>query len=77
VKRRIVSILMLGVLAGLVPGVAHAGQPVGGCSTAFSLTKTTKNTAPLDKNGDGWVCQKDIPAQPPGSVNVQDNNHTL
>jgi hypothetical protein len=74
VKRRIVSILLLAAMVGLVPGTAHATKAVGGCPDSYDLTRANKNTKIADINGDGWVCVTPIPAYPPGSLNVIDNN---
>jgi hypothetical protein len=73
-KRRIVVIGMLGTMLGLMPGAAHAGQPVGGCPDNYDLVKVKKSTAVVDLNGDGYVCVTPIPAYPPGSLNAIDNN---
>ena len=76
-KRRIAVILGLGILLGLAPATALAGQPIGGCNDGFDLKHANKLTKEVDLNGDGWVCVKDIPAYPPGSINAVDNNAPL
>lgn len=73
-KRRIVSIVMLAVMVGLVPGTAHATKAVGGCPDSYDLVRVDKNTRVVDLNGDGWVCVTPIPAYPPGSLNAIDDS---
>jgi hypothetical protein len=73
-KRRIVAIGMLAAMFGLMPGLAQAGQPVGGCPNNYDLVKAKKSTVIADLNGDGYVCVTPIPAFPPGSINAIDNN---
>jgi hypothetical protein len=75
VKRRIVVIGVLAATIGLMSGTASAGQkPVGGCPNSYDLVKAKGEKALADLNGDGWVCITPIPANPPGSINVIDNN---
>jgi hypothetical protein len=74
VRRRIVVIGMMAAMVGPMSGIAHAGQPSGGCPNDYNLVKAKKSTAIADLNGDGYVCVTPIPAYPPGSLNVIDNN---
>ena len=74
VVKRLSLVLVLVSMLGLAPGTASASPPVGGCPGSFDLKHETKRTEIADLNGDDWVCVKDIPAFPPGSINVIDNN---
>jgi hypothetical protein len=42
-----------------ISGTAGAGQPIGGCPPSYSLIKA-KVAPAVDKNGDGWICEKAV-----------------
>jgi hypothetical protein len=42
-----------------ISGTAAAGQPIGGCNPGYSLVKA-KVAPQVDKNGDGWICEKAV-----------------
>ena len=44
---------------------AHASQPTGGCPDGYEPARALKPVDPVDKNGDGWVCEKPIPSAVP------------
>ena len=59
-----------GVLAG--GGIASAGQAVNGCPADYTLVKASKvHDTATDKNGDGYICTKQIGA-PPGTTAFSD-----
>ena len=62
-------VLLGALLAALVSvlvlsGTAAGGQPIAGCTSSFTLIKA-KVDPKIDKNGDGWICTKQI-GGPPG-----------
>jgi len=74
VKRLIVSALLVASMLGVSAGSAAAGGAIGGCLDGYNLQHSAKKYPGVDHNGDGYVCVASIPAFPPGSVNVIDNN---
>lgn len=75
-KRSIVALAIVASIAGPGIGQAIAKPAVGGCPSDFRLVSANTNDLgdTVDKNGDGKICEKPIPAFPPGSVNIIDNN---
>ena len=80
-KRGIASIALVASVLAFGAGPAGADQPVGRCNKSFTLvaagTHGDEGRA-IDKNGDGWVCEK--PLNGVGNVglfNVTDNNASL
>lgn len=64
-KRRLIPALATGALVvAMIPGVVSAGAPVGGCPTAdgsdWYLILPQHQPQPADKNGDGWLCRRDL-----------------
>jgi len=59
---------MVAVLA--LSGTAAGGQPVAGCNSTFTLIKA-KVDPKADRNGDGWICTKQI-GGPPGETVFSD-----
>lgn len=58
------KVLLAALLAAMVAvlvisGTAVAGQPIGGCQPSYSLVKA-KVAPAVDKNGDGWICEKAV-----------------
>ena len=58
------KVLLAALLAAVVTvlvisGTAVAGQPIGGCQPSYSLVKA-KVAPAVDKNGDGWICEKAV-----------------
>lgn len=76
VNRSIVSLALLASILGPGIGQAVAAPAEGGCPSDFRLVSANRNELgdTVDKNGDGKICLKSIPAFPPGSVNIIDNN---
>ena len=75
-KRLIVSIVISASILGIAAQPAAADKPVRGCPNDFELVKVNRNDpvdVAVDLNGDGKICEKPIPAFPPGSFNVIDN----
>jgi hypothetical protein len=78
VKRRALYLVLstsavLGVIASPPTAVASSK---GTCADSYSLVRASKwgaEGSALDRNGDGWLCEKPIPAYPPGSFNVIDD----
>ena len=64
--------LLTAVLAVLAfSGTAVAGQPIGGCPPSYSLVKA--NVFPgVDKNGDGWICEKAVRGGANGFNDIDD-----
>jgi len=60
-RRRVLCGALLAALVAVlaISGVAVAGQPIGGCTPSFSLVKAKVNPS-VDKNGDGWICEKQL-----------------
>ena len=59
-SRLLVGALLAAVIAVLaISGTAVAGQPIGGCQPSYSLVKA-KVAPAVDKNGDGWICEKAV-----------------
>ena len=59
-RKPMLAALPAAIVAVLViSGTAVAGQPIGGCQPSFSLVKAKVNPA-VDKNGDGWICEKAV-----------------
>jgi len=48
----------------MLSGTAAGGQPIAGCTDSYTLIKA-KVDPKIDKNGDGWICTKQI-GGPPG-----------
>jgi hypothetical protein len=79
-KRRIVFLLVsmttvLGIAAMNAP--TAAATKGGSCTDSYSLVRASRYGDPglaADKNGNGWLCEKPIPANPPGSFNVIDDH---
>ena len=59
---------IVGALA--LAGTAGAGQPINSCPGDFQLVKAKVDPA-IDKNGDGWICTKQI-GGPPGETVFSD-----
>jgi hypothetical protein len=79
VKRRLVCLVIstVATLGGTVGASTSAVAAKGGCPDGYSPVRASRYGdagRAVDKNGDGWVCDKPIPAQPEGSFNVIDNN---
>jgi hypothetical protein len=79
-NRRLVCVV-LSCVATLRISATAAGPAVAApdirCPDSFSPVRASRfgdAGQDLDKNGDGWLCEKPIPAQPEGSFNVIDNN---
>jgi hypothetical protein len=65
---RLTAILVVvGVLAG--GGTAFAGHP-GGCPDSFAPISASVDPS-VDRNGDGWICTKQI-GGPPGTTVFSD-----
>ena len=62
-RRRILFGALLAALVAVlaIAGTAVAGQPIAGCTDSFSLVKAKVNPV-VDKNGDGWICEKPLNA---------------
>src|SRR5262245_8406642 len=75
-KRTILSMAILTSTLAVGVQPAGAGPAVGGCPSDYKLVSANKHDLgdTVDKNGDGKICEKPIPAFPPGSVNIIDNN---
>jgi hypothetical protein len=77
-KRRAVCLLvsittLLGVAVSAPTAAVAKRDP---CVDSFSLVLASSWGAgglATDKNGNGWLCEKPIPANPPGSFNVIDD----
>lgn len=71
------KILLGALLAALVAvlvlsATAMASQPIGGCPDSFSLARAKVDPI-VDKNGDGWICTKQLN---PGFNDIDNNlNH--
>ena len=56
----LLAALLAAVVAVLaISGTAVAGQSTGGCPAGYSLVKA-KVAPAVDKNGDGWICEKAV-----------------
>jgi hypothetical protein len=62
ILRRTAIVVVVGVLVG-GGGTALAGHP-GSCPAGFSTVSASVDPV-VDKNGDGWICTRQIPG-PPG-----------
>ena len=70
-RRVLLGALLAAVVAVLaISGTAAAGQPINGCTDSYSLIKAKVDPA-VDKNGDGWICTKQI-GGPPGTTIFSD-----
>ena len=76
-KRFIVSIVISASILSFAAQPAAADKPVRGCPNDQFVLVPVDPSDPVDVavdlNGDGRVCEKPIPAFPPGSFNVIDN----
>ena len=64
-KRQLILALASSALAtGVLAGSASAGAPVGGCPSGadWYLILPVHQPQPADKNGDGWLCRRDLNA---------------
>ena len=64
-KRRLTLALAAGALAAAIaPGAASAGAPIGGCpaGAGWHLIYPMHQPQAADRNGDGWLCTYDFPA---------------
>ena len=80
-KRGIASIALVASVLAFGAGPAGANQPVGSCNQSFRMVSAGQHGdegRAIDKNGDGWVCEKPLPgAGNVGLFNVTDNNASL
>jgi hypothetical protein len=79
-KRGIASIALVVSVLAFGAGPAGAAQPVGRCNQSFTMVAAGTHGAEgraIDKNGDGWVCEKPLPGGNVGLFNVTDNNASL
>ena len=67
--RRVSLLTAVGVLA-TGAATASAGKAIGGCPDSYQLIKAKVDPI-ADKNGDGWICTKQIGA-PPGTTAYSD-----
>jgi hypothetical protein len=78
IKRGIASIAIVASVLGIGIVPASAGQPVGRCPDSFTMVSAGKHGdegRAVDKNGDGKVCEAQLPgAGNVGFFNVIDNN---
>ncbi|MGZ4407958.1 MAG: hypothetical protein ACXVY6_04075 [Gaiellaceae bacterium] len=59
-RRLLLGALLTAMVAVFaISGTAVAGQPIGGCPPGYSLIKA-KIAPAVDKNGDGWICEKAV-----------------
>lgn len=64
-RRRFALALAAGALvAATLPGVAAAGDPVGGCPPGadWVLVLPIHQPQAMDHNGDGWLCRLNLPS---------------
>jgi hypothetical protein len=73
-RRVLFGALLAAVVAVLaLSGTAVAGQPIAGCTASYTLIKAKVDPA-VDKNGDGWICTKQI-SGPAGETVFQDHDN--
>ncbi len=80
IRRIILGLMILGSTLGLFARPAAAGEPVADCPDHFNLvpTETHEEGPSVDKNLDGWVCDKPLPGVGNvGFFNVIDNKFPI
>ena len=64
IRRLMLSIAATSLAAAMLPALAVAGDPVGGCPTGadWFLVLPIHQPQAMDHNGDGWLCRLNLPS---------------